>query len=332
MKKNVRSIPQAVRNRLQRIGNVPIVAGCARKYSASEIRNGELAHLGIQLRDDGLHFPDRIFPPTNQGKYSLRNIEGWEEPRHDLPLETHHHPVETPNWGDSYNGTHTVWLPHKVRPKDFHPPRELELVLHCTNIAPGQDTYVIAARVDEVLAQDAHDFDDRLLENLNILQENLGACGAEPADTSVIEYARTLHLSWDILPPGSRNEALQRLFLGRRPTQQQQDTAASRYDFFESLNPRQIIVGTSGFRRYFGALLEDSLVVFENIQYGNAIYVMYDNWQELSQRSRIDLLSGRIGDQFDRVIHLDGWETQVRLLVEARRQNSGNQHRRRRVH
>jgi len=332
MKKNVRSIPQAVRNRLQRIGNVPIVAGCARKYSASEIRNGELAHLGIQLHDDGLHFSDRIFPPTNQGKYSLRNIEGWEEPRHDLPLETHHHPVETPNWGDSYNGTHTVWLPHKVRPKDFHPPRELELVLHCTNIAPGQDTYVIAARVDEVLAQDAPDFDDRLLENLNILQENLGACGAEPADTSVTEYARTLHLAWDILPPGSRNEALQRLFRGRRPIEQQQDTAASRYDFFESLNPRQIIVGTSGFRRYFGALLEDNLVIFENIQYGNAIYVMYDNWQELSQRSRIDLLSGRIGDQFDRVIHLDGWETQVKLLVEARRHKSGNQQRRRRVH
>lgn len=259
MKKNVRSIPQAVRNRLQRIGNVPIVAGCARKYSASEIRNGELLHLGVKLGDDGLHSPDRIVPPANQGKYSLRNIEGWEEPRYDLPLKTYHHPVETPNWGDSYHGTHTVWLPHKVRPKDFHPPRELEIVLRCTNIAPGQDTYIIAARVDEVLAQDAPDFDDRLLENLNILQENLGACGVEPADTSVKDYAHTLHLAWDILPPGSRTEALQRLFRGRCPTEQQHDTAVSRYDFFESLNPRQIIVGTSGFRRYFGLSLYSSV-------------------------------------------------------------------------
>jgi hypothetical protein len=325
MKKNVRKIPQAIRNRVRQLGEVDIVAGCARKFPAEAIRDGQLAHLDVELHEDGLHYPERIVPAADQGKYSRRNVEGWEEPRYDLPLETGHHAAETPNWGDSYYGTHTVWLPHKERPKDFHPPRELELVLHCPNTELGQDAYVLAVRVDEVLAQSAPDFDERLLENLNLLQENIGACGAEPAHTSVADYARTLHLAWDILPPGSRDEALLRLFRGRRPTQQQRDTAASRYDFFESLNPRQIIVGTSGFRRYFGALLEDNLVVFENIQYGNAIYVMYENWQELSQRSRIELLSGRLGDRFDRVVHGEGWQTEVRLLVEAKRQNSESQ-------
>jgi hypothetical protein len=320
MKKNVRKIPRAVRNKLQRIAELDIVVGCACKFSAAEIRDGALSHLGIRLAPAGLQYPERIVPPADQGKYSRRNVDGWEQPRYDLPLETGYHAAEAPNWGDSYYGTHTVSLPHKVRPKDFHPPRELELVLHCANPDPEQDAFVLAARVDEVLAQSALDFEDRLLEDLNLLQENLGACGVQPADTSLADYARTLHLAWDILPPGSRDEALQRLFRGRRPTQQQQDTAASRYDFFESLNPRQIIVGTSGFRRYFGALLEDNLVVFENIQYGNAIYVMYENWQELSQRSRIELLSGRLGDRFDRVTHREGWQAEVRLLVQARRQ------------
>jgi len=325
MKKNVRKIPQAVRNRLRPLSDIPVVAGCARAFKAEAIRSGQLAHLGVQLRGDRLRHPERIVPAATQGKYSRRNVEGWEERRDDLPLETQHHAVESPNWGDSYYGTHTVWLPHKVRAKDFHPPRELELVLHCANTDSGQDSYVLAVRVDEVLAQSAQDFEDRLLENLNLLQENIGACGVQPADASVADYASTLHLAWDILPPGSRDEALQRLFRGRRPTPQQQATAASRYDFFETLSPRQIIVGTSGFRRYFGALLEDDLVVFENIQYGNAIYVMYENWQELSQRSRIDLLSGRLGDRFDRVIHNEGWQTKVKLLVEARRQNRGSQ-------
>ncbi len=323
MKKNIQKVPQAVRNNLRQLGDVPVVAGCARAFRAEAIRAGQLAHLDVELRGDGLRHPGRIVPAADRGKYSRRNVEGWEEPLYDLPLETQYHPAESPNWGDSYYGTHTVWLPHKVRPKDFHPPRELELVLHCANADPGQDSYVLAARVDEVLAQSAADFEDRLLENLNLLQENIGACGVEPADASVADCARSLHLAWDILPPGSKDEALQRLFRGRRPTQEQQDTAASRYGFFETLRPRQIIVGTSGFRRYFGALLEDDLVVFENIQYGNAIYVMYQTWQELSQRSRIDLLSGRLGDQFDRVIHTEGWETKVKLLVEARRQNRG---------
>jgi hypothetical protein len=98
--------------------------------------------------------------------------------------------------------------------------------------------------------------------------------------------------------------------------------AESRYDFFESLDAKNIIVGSSGFRRYFGALLEENLVVFENIQYGNAIYVMYDNWEKLSQQNRLDLISGRLGDQFDRVIHRDGWQEEVKYLVEEKRKKT----------
>jgi hypothetical protein len=297
------------------------VVGCARLFSAEAIQNGELSHLGIELREDGLHCPERIIPAAEQGKFSRRNVEGWEEVRRDLPLETHYHNIESPNWGDSYNGTHTVSLPYKAYPRDFHPPRELEIVLHCENREPTQNTFVIAARVDEVISQSSSDTEELLFENLNLLHENIGACDAGPADSSIGEYVRTLHLAWDVLPPGSREEALQRLFRGRQPTRQQKDTAESRHDFFQSLEPRRIIVGTSGLRRYFGALIEDNLVVFENIQYGNAVYIMYEDWETLGQRSRIELLSGRLGDQFDRVIHKDGWQTEVRLIVEARRQS-----------
>ncbi|MDP6633374.1 MAG: hypothetical protein QGG42_00565 [Phycisphaerae bacterium] len=323
MKKNIRKIPQAICRKLENLRGKDVVAGCALKFSAASIRSGVLSHLGVELQDDGLHYPERIVPPCDRGKYSRRNVEGWEEVRRDLPMETHHHPVETPNWGDSYNGTHTVWLPSQAYPKDFHPARELEIILKFANTEPTEETFVLMARVAEVLIPSATSFDVQLLEDLNILQENLGACGVEPADLSIDEYARTLHLSWDILPPGSREEALQCLFKEGKATQQQQDTAASRYDFFQSMNPRKIIVGSSGFRRYFGALLEDDLVVFENIRYGNAVYIMYENWEELGRQSRIELLTGRLRDQFDRVIHKDGWETKVRLLVEAKRKKIG---------
>lgn len=326
-KKNILKIPQTVHNKCSTFPRQDIVAGCAQLYSADAIRNGALAHLQVELRDDALYYPERIVPPASQGKYSNRNIHGYEVVRNDLPIETRYHAVEAPNWGDSYHGTHTVWLPHRAYPKDFHPPRELEIILHCPDTSATRSSFIIAARVDEVLSQDSRDFEERLLAGLNLLQENFGACGIEPATTSVAEYARTLHLSWDILPPGSRNEVIQRLFKGRHPTQVQQDTAASRYDFFQSLSPQQIVIGSSGFRRYFGAQLENNLVIFENIQYGNAIYIMYENWEVLSQRSRVDLLSGRLGAQFDRVVHREGWQKEVRLLVEARRQNMKPQRR-----
>jgi len=327
VKKNLLKIPQTVHNKLRTLQGQEIVAGCAQMYSSEAIRNGALSHLQVSLRDDALHYQERILPPASQGKFSERNIHGREVVRTDLPIETRYHAVETPNWGDSYHGTHTVWLPHKAYPKDFHPPRELEIILHCPDTTATRLSFVIAARVDEVLSQTSPDFEERLLANLNLLQENFGTCGIEPATSTVAEYSRTLHLSWDILPPGSRDEAIQRLFRGRRPTQAQMDTATSRYDFFQSLSPQQIIIGSSGFRRYFGARLEHNLVIFENIQYGNAIYVMYENWEALSQRSRVDLLSGRLGDQFDRVVHREGWQKEVRLLVEARRQNKGSQRR-----
>ncbi|MBA4388159.1 MAG: hypothetical protein C0404_09275 [Verrucomicrobia bacterium] len=320
MKKNIRNIPDALRKKLSTLRGRNIVAGCALSYTADFIRGGGLTHLNISLSDAGLQLPERIIPPATSGKYSLRNVAGWEEVRRDLPIEIHHHPAESPNWGDSYNGTHTSWLRHKAYPKDFHSPRELEISLQCPNGSATNTKFVIVAKVDEVLSQTAPDFDDRLLENLNLLQENLGGAGAEPSDISMAEYIRTLRVTWDILPPGSREDAIQRLFRGRQPTRDERDTATSRYDFFQSLNPRQLIVGSSAFRRYFGALLEDNLVVFENIQYGNAIYIMYQNWQQLSQRSRLELLSGRVGDQFERIIHKDGWQGRVRLYVEARRQ------------
>jgi len=324
MKKNVRVIPEAVRSRLKSLRGQCIVAGCARQFSAKEIRNGALAHLQIQLDADGLYVPTRVLPPGLQGKYSARNIAGYEVVRRDLPKETHYNVVDAPDWGDWSNGTHDVLLPYEKYPRDFYAPRELELCLYCADTRAARSTFVIAARVDEVLNQDDPDFEARLMENLNLLQENLGGCGVEAADSSVEDYARTLQLSWEILPPGSIDEAMERLFRGRRATQQERKAAEGRYEFFESLNPANLIVGSSGFRRYFGALLDDDLVVFENIEYGNAVYVMYDNWEELSQRSRLELLTGRLGDEFDRVIHRAGWQAEVRRLVEARKENNGN--------
>lgn len=318
MKRNIRNIPTAVLKKLDTLKGKNVVAACAKWYSSDEIRNGELAHLQVQLQNGILQFPERIIPPAIRGKYSARNVHGYEVVRRDLPIETHYHLADTPNWG-SYYGTHTVWLPHKAYPKDFHSPREREIILHCPNTEGDREGFLLIARVDEVLAQTSSDFGEQFLENLNLLQENFGTCGVEAADSTFSDYTRTLHVSWDILPPGSRDETIQRLFMGRNPTEAQKETAEARYTFFRSLHPRQIIIGSSGFRRYFGALLETNLVIFENIEYGNAIYVMYENWETLARRSRIDLLSGRLGDEFDRVIHTEGWETKIRRIIEERR-------------
>ncbi len=319
MKKNIRKIPAGLLTKLKTIKTNEIVAGCAVIFKANTLSDGQLKHLGITLTAKGLEVPPSVVPPASQGKFSTRNIEGEVIVRKDLPKETHYHSVETPNWGDSYNGTHTVDLPYDKYPREFNPPRELSISATCNDVRPSLPGYVIAFKVNETLDKTKNLFKDRLFENLNLLQENVGACGIEPANVALAEYMKSLNVSWELLPPGTRDDVIARIFRDGEPTPQEKEAAGERYDFFMSLKPMRLVFGNSGFRRYFGALLEDNLVVFENVQYGNAIYILFDNWEELSRRSRIDLLSGKYGTDFARIIHISGWKGRVRTIVANKR-------------
>jgi hypothetical protein len=58
---------------------------------------------------------------------------------------------------------------------------------------------------------------------------------------------------------------------------------------FSSLKPTAYLAGTAKFSAYVGAQFAPDLVVFENVKYGNALYVLYDNWRDVSKRSRLDM-------------------------------------------
>jgi len=193
----------------------------------------------------------------------------------------------------------------------------------CNDIAPGLPAYIIAFQVHEVFDKKDNNFNDHLLENLNLLQESVGACGVEPASMALAEYVKSLNVSWEILPPGTLGETMERVFRGKTPTPQEKDVTTERYNFFQTLKPKSLVFGQSGFRRYFGALLDDDMVVFENIEYGNAIYILFDNWEDLSKLSRIDLLSGKFSTAFERVIHTSGWKEKVKIIIADRRKKSG---------
>jgi hypothetical protein len=152
-----------------------------------------------------------------------------------------------------------------------------------------------------------------------LLQENTGVCDITTSNISTEEYLSTYKISWEILPPGEKENVINKLFAGRKYTTENKKTAEGRYDFFLQLKPKEMIIGTSGFQRYFGAKIEDDLVLFENTDYGNALYIMYDNWEELSKKSRIELLSGKFGTNFDRIIHTKGWKNNTKALLKKRK-------------
>lgn len=83
---------------------------------------------------------------------------------------------------------------------------------------------------------------------------------------------------------------------------------------FEEFEPEAYIKAQGGFGSYFGAKFSDDFVVFENLKYGNAIYLLYQDWDEASQRSRLDLLRDQDA-HFDRVLHSDGWQDRLTTLL-----------------
>ena len=85
---------------------------------------------------------------------------------------------------------------------------------------------------------------------------------------------------------------------------------AERYEAIRGWNPTDIVVGDGEFSRYIGFKFRDDLVALECLEYGNALYLMYEDWRTLSQRSRVDLLSDTTAD-FDRLVHSSGWETRL---------------------
>ena len=248
-KSNLRVIPQSIKQRLKSLNGRPVIAACSRVYTAKELGDGTLAHLGITLDAGKLAYSQSILPPEKSGKYSYRNINGEEIVRKDLPKETHYNSIESPNWGDSYNGTHTVDLPYEKYPRDFVSPRLMRLKVSARTSETGEANYMMIFEVDRVLDQKDKGFNDDLLVCLNLLQENVGACGIQPSDATIAYYLQTLKVSWEVLPPGTREEALARLFRGRTPSVQEKAAVEERYDFLMGLKPAKLVYGLSGLER-----------------------------------------------------------------------------------
>jgi hypothetical protein len=320
MPKSFRVIPNQVRRSLEAIPDRYVVAGCTLQVSASDIRSGSLSSVGIALSETGLTFEPEVVPPASSGRFSKRNRQGQEIVRRDLPMETLYNIIDTPNWGDWGNGSHDTYLPYHRYPRDFVAPALATVRVNCSDCLPDRELYALTFRVSEILDRESVNFEQRLLASVSLLQENVGSCGVYPATVSPDQYLETLHVSWELLPPGTLEEAVQRLFRDRPATPQERQIVEERYPFLMSLNPQRLVSGTSGLTRYFGAQLATNLMVFENVRYGNAVYVMFEDWENLSQRSRVELLSGRYGDSFERVIHRANWQQRVRSIVRQRRE------------
>ncbi|MEM8777095.1 MAG: hypothetical protein AAGF53_18860 [Pseudomonadota bacterium] len=318
--RNFNKIPQKILKALEGIDEEIISVSVSKLIKPSE----------IGARYGHVNFPENLgevattLPPLDMGKWSERNRTGWEYPRRDLPKITKTRTFETPNFGDAATyGTHTHYLDQEVYPREHHEPRMYQIETEKLKEGTGDDAVsVYRVAIDAPIDRASDSFELDLLWALNILQENVGAVGVFPSDATRADYLNTVQLDWQFFPPGTRDEVIAFFTGNGGGAGQVGHTVAARVALFEKLQPTRYLKGTGGMNSYVGAQFANDLVVFENVRYGNALYVLYDDWQEVSQRSRLALLKGT-DESFDRFAHTEGWEGRFLELLKTKKEERG---------
>jgi hypothetical protein len=314
--RSILKVPDSIRVKVATIKG-GFVVGATIKSSIAAIAAGRYAHLNIAVEGDRVIAPTTVIPLADMGRWSETNINGRERVRKDLPMTQKSYSVESPNFGDWSKGSHTVRWERDVYVRDFLPAKQLAIRIEILDHQPDGDV-TLSFRCEEVLEPGKPGFDFDLLYDLGLLQENTGHINVFPANASREDYLKTVAITWQILPPGTRDANIEKILGARRSASPDiRKNVEDRYDFLNTLRPTQYIAGTDGFRRYFGAQYGENLVVFENVEYGNAAYVMGSNWAALSKLSRLDLLAMEQRD-FERVVHTDGWKKKLTKILQSR--------------
>lgn len=310
-------IPDFINDEINVCGSDTFYVGRARRYSTDDLAAGVLEHLGLGWNGEAVtRESEAVVPPAERGRWSRYNVNGRVVVRKDLPkVEKVIGGWESPNFGDWEKGSHTHWATRMVYRRETWYAQQLPILL--TVEEPNADGVVIGFRVDRVFDRKTPNERDLHLA-LSLLRENIGVhVSIVATDLSVDAWLADQSVTWELLPPGELTFKKIVARLGADPSSPRIATLQDRDAAMRAMNPGAVITGLGAFSRYFGYKFRDNLVALENLTYGNALYVMFDDWEALSQRSRIDLLADANAD-YVRIVHRPGWEQKLKALLTLR--------------
>lgn len=316
MRKNYhfRRIPDYIEQELRDIQSQHIIVAAVINASTTDIARGVYQHLGIKMSEGNLSFPDILYPESLSGIYARRNRKGIIWVLKELPKITKTFSFDSPNFGDPDKGYHTTYIDRKVYQRRFEPPRDWELTLTLLN--QSEDHARFSMKINTFLDIQHPDFRKDLFFAINLIQEQCRDCHVFGANITDEELARITAVGWEIFPPGKLDKAFTAITSRlRNQTPERKREIENRAGALNRLHPTEYIVGSGMNSHYYGAKFGDNIVVFENVDYGNALYILFDNWQEISQMSRIDILKRHERD-FIRIIHKNGWQKALKRHID----------------
>ncbi len=268
-----------------------------------------LSRVGFskELRDGEIILPKPV------GRITAYNAHGKTIVNKSLPMETAYRTVEW-HWTE-YHGKERVHrsdfrdVSYKRYPRTHEPAPSLELtLLSNTN---GQRVVLTP------LIKNWRKKEQDLIHAVNVVLEIFGEATFFDMNKEQIVKAPLRHLNWRILPKGIHpfpslkkelGEVLKRVKEGNR------SFVDHRLERINGFKPEFTAVGQGGFTGYviFG-FPDKGVYVLESILYGNATYILGDNWEKLSQMTKAEILNDSLHK--DRYVHLRNWFEKIRRLL-----------------
>jgi hypothetical protein len=298
----------------------------------ARLPNGTTIRLGISLSPEmereaqavgfsaELPAGETLLPP-DIGSISRFNSEGKEKIHEDQPMETAYRQREW-SWTE-YHGrynpverTEIVDVPYERYPRSTVPPPSVEL-----SIAQTKGGKKMIVTPEYVVGRDE---EEEIVHGINLILEVFGHCLVFTEDLEAFQLPELRHVNWQILPAGTHpwiriKESVEEIL--QKENDQRKAVVEYRLEKINAYSPEFVAVGRAGFSGYlvFGFPDED-LFVLESIHTGNATYVFASGWEELSKKTKAEILHGNL--QEDRIIHRKGWELKIENLLSNMKSTS----------
>lgn len=260
----------------------------------------------------GLQYPPGInttLLPAVVGPVTRFNAEGKFIVHKDQPKETAYRQIEW-SW-EQWNGPYTETVteirevPYERYPRTFVPPPSIELAV----LSTLDGSTVIASPPVDLQTTPV----EQVCHQINLMLEIFGHCDVLREDLSQIIRAPIQRMNWRALPPGQHpwpqiQQQLQPVINGQPAGNQAALTY--RLKTVHDHGPDFVAVGEGGFQDYvvFGFTAKNTFVL-ESPRMDNATYILGSNWQQLSQLTKRDLITGNLITA--RLIHRNNWATEL---------------------
>ncbi|MFC5409126.1 hypothetical protein ACFPMF_07405 [Larkinella bovis] len=149
---------------------------------------------------------------------------------------------------------------------------------------------------------------------INLFLELFGECELLTDALIPVYKFEVKRLHWDVLPQGKypwqrlKSEVMP---LIEQVSEQKQKILAHRLEVVASHEPDFVATGKAGFHGYliFG-FSKLGIYVLESMFVGNATYILGENWANISQMTKAEILNGEL--HLDRLVHREGWTEALR--------------------